>query len=224
MVRLYFLLAIGLFLWSDASFAQSPPPLTLDEPTSKSTLQILGAKFAPIPEVLYTHLPTLPKGQGLLVDTVDENSVAEKLGLQRHDILVRYGATNVQDLKHFAGMLWATPPGKPGKLHIYRAGKPQVLNCSLEQLDLPDFAKAQIKPGGPPALNLEAEALPNDKLKITFTYYAGGSSKLQTVTCQGSVEEIETQVHQISQKQQIPTQVRELLDVALQRVRLLKQR
>ena len=57
--------------------------------------------------------------------------------------------------------------------------------------------------------------LDGGKLKVVFAYYSEASSKLETVTCMGSLTEIEEQVRQ----RQLPARVQELVDVAIKQLR-----
>jgi hypothetical protein len=221
MWRLALVLALMAGLWPSSARAQQSA-LPSDTPAPKTTPvpQLLGASFTAVPEVLYAQVPALPKGKGLLIEAIAKDSVAAKIGLHRFDVVVSYGNASVQDVKQLAGLLWATPPGQKATFVILRAGKQLPINYVLKAADLP--TTAMVKPTGPPAVNLEVAPLSNDRMKITFTYYAGDSSKLQTFVCEGTLVEIEKQLK--SQKPQIPGPVQELLDVAVDRIRMMKMR
>jgi len=208
-------------LWPVTVRAQAPElPSGTPATTVPAPPELLGATLTPVPDSLYAHVPGLPKGKGLLIDTVGKDSVAEKIGLRRHDIIVNYGNKSVQDVKQLANLLWSTPPGTNSKFFIFRAGKPNSISYVLKAADLP--AASLIKPSGPPAVNLEVAPLENDRMKITFTYYAGGMSKLHSFTCEGTVDEIALQLNK--QRATFPGQVQELLDVAVERIRMMKMR
>jgi len=208
-------------LWPVAVRAQSPDlPSGTPAPAVSSPSELLGATLTEVPDVLYAHVLTLPKGKGLLIDAVGKNSVAEKIGLHRHDVIVNYGNKSVQDVKQLASLLWSTPPGTNNQFIVVRAGKTKLIPYVLKAADLP--AASLIKPSGPPAVNLEVAPLENDRMKITFTYYAGGMSKLHSFTCEGTVDEIALQLNK--QRATFPGQVQELLDVAVERIRMMKMR
>src|SRR5690349_21297971 len=83
--------------------AAGPAQAQSDSPSpTKPAATILGASFSAVPDLLYDHLPDLPKGQGLVVDAVAKDTAAERIGLQRHDILLKYQATPVQTTKDLA--------------------------------------------------------------------------------------------------------------------------
>ena len=92
-----------------------------------------------------------------------------------------------------------------------RAGKQVKLDVALHSAELvATSVKGAVKPGGPPAVAIECTFLDGGKLKVVFAYYSEASSKLETVTCMGSLTEIEEQVRQ----RQLPARVQELVDVA----------
>jgi hypothetical protein len=221
MRQLLFLLTLAVGLWPAVLGAQSSS-LPSSSPSAKPAPppELLGATFAQVPEVVYFQIPALPKNQGVLIQDVTKNSVAEKIGLRRNDIILSYGKMSVQDAKQLVGLVSATPLGQPSKFVVLRGGKSVPIQYAFKASDLP--AVSLVKPNGPPAVNLEVEPLANDRMKINFTCYAGGTSKLQTFTCEGTVEEIAKQLD--SQREQIPAPVQELLDVAVKRLRLLKSR
>jgi hypothetical protein len=200
--------------------AQAPPG---DAAVPVSSAKILGASLGPVPDVLYAQCPTLPRGQGLVVELVEDKSAADRIGLHRHDILLQYHNTPIQNTKHFAQLLHFAPPGNPGQLLILRAGKPMTLECSLQIGDLARVSKAELKPNGPPAVSLEAKPLDKGKLKVILTYFGSGSKK-ETLTCTGTPQEIEQEIRHVTRNQHIPADVRELVEVALERFRMKKVR
>lgn len=219
-MRCFTVSLLSLLVWLPAvSLAQSPP-----KQHPPATVPLLGAYFLPVPEILYQHLTELPAGQGLVVERVKAKSPAARMGLQPYDVLLRFANRPVTDVQHLAGLLWALPPGNSSKIEVIRNGKPLMLSCQVQQADLPALPKALVKPVGPPAVNVQAEPLPNGKLKLTLTYYAGNGGKLEALTCTGNLEEIETQIRQRTQQQDISPRVQELLDVALRRLRMLNLR
>ncbi len=193
---------------SDTSTAKAPP-----------APQLLGATFVPVPKTISNTIPPLHKGTGLLINAVDMDSAAAKIGLKQADVVLSYGNTSVKDVKHLANLLWSTPPGENSKFQVYRDGKTVAIPYILKASDLPTAASL-IKPSGPPAVNLEVVPLVDDKMKITFIYYAGGSAKLQTLVCEGTVNDIAGQIK--SHKSEIPGQVQDLMDVAVERLRTMK--
>lgn len=188
--------------------------------TAAASPPALGAHFTPVPEILYNHLPVLPRGQGLAVDRVADKSIAQKIGLRKHDIVLRLDTTAVRDPKHLSDLLATSTPGTPHTLHILRNGRPTSLSYTLSKDEIATAPTSATKNGEPPAVLLQAEPMTKGKLRVTLTYYAG-SSKQQSITCTGSVAEIEAEVRELSRRQQIPHGIQDLVEVALQRVRAL---
>lgn len=74
----------------------------------------------------------LPEDQpGVLVGDVVPDSPADKAGLKRGDIIVKYEGSEVANANKLPGMVAATQPGATATLDIIREGKPQVLTVTL---------------------------------------------------------------------------------------------
>jgi hypothetical protein len=122
-------------------------------------------------------------------------------------------------------LLQATTPEGKSHVLLVRAGKEMRVRVRLaapvgvNTPAPPLFPKAIIKPGGPPAVSVQAEPLESGKLQITFRFYSDGKGKLDEVTCSGSFKEIQAQVRTLGENNQIPPRIQELVDVALKRIR-----
>jgi hypothetical protein len=184
-------------------------------PPADSVMTIGGARLGPVPEVLYTHLPSLPRGQGAVVEALTRNSTLAQAGLRRYDIVLTLDGTTIHSPKHFVETLSAARPDQVHRLGLLRAGRPMTL--TLPAAEMP---KSVLKPGGPPAVAIEAQPLQGGKLKVRLVYYSQ-SGKLQQVSCSGSLSEIEQQVRQLGRQNQMPARVQDLVDVALRRIRAL---
>src|SRR6266542_2079488 len=68
----------------------------------------LGVLFCPIPDALLDHLPQLPREGGVLVTHVLPRSPADKAGLRRHDILLRYDDQKIRSGDHLARLIRAS--------------------------------------------------------------------------------------------------------------------
>jgi membrane-associated protease RseP (regulator of RpoE activity) len=188
----------------------------------------LGISFSAVPDVLYDHLrlPNLRRGHGVVVRDIAPDSPAADAGLEHNDILLSCNGTQIENSEQCVRLIQATAPEGKARLLLVRRGKEMRVRLRLATPlgttpAPPPFAKAVIKPGGPPAISLKAEALDGGKLQVTFVYYSDGKGKLDQVTCSGSFREIETQVRDMGANNQIPPRVRELVDVALKRIRTL---
>lgn len=84
-----------------------------------------------------------------------------------------------------------------------------------------DSPRAALKRVGPPAVSVEAQRLEEDRLQITFTYYAHGTGKLERVKCSGSISQIESEVRELGKQNRMSVRVQDLVEVALRRIRVL---
>ena len=57
-------------------------------------------------------------------------------------------------------------------------------------------------------------------MSVTFTYFSDSQSKLERLTCSGSLGEIEKQVRAYGSQNRMPAPVQDLVDAALERLRL----
>jgi hypothetical protein len=170
----------------------------------------------PVPEVLYSQVPQLPRGQGLVVDQIKPDTLAAKVDLQRHDVLLTYDGQPIRDADQFNKLVRAMKVDQKAPLVLMRGGKEVKLDVALNTVELTTYnLKGAIKPGGPPSVAIECTPLDGGKLQVVLAYYAEKSSKLQSVTCTGTLEEIEQQVRE----QQLPTRIQELVDLAIKRLK-----
>jgi hypothetical protein len=193
-----------------AVHGQVPEP-----PASKATI-LPGLTVARVPDVLYAQVPKLQPGQGLIVDEIAPGSMAAKVDLKRHDVLLKYDGQLIRDRDQFNKLVRATKLDHKAPLVLLRGGKEVTLDIALNTTELATLnVKGAIKPGGPPAVAIECTSLDNGKLQVVLGYYAEKSNKLQTVTCTGSLTEIEQQISE----QMLPNHIQELVDVAIKRLR-----
>jgi membrane-associated protease RseP (regulator of RpoE activity) len=196
-------------------------------PPEKS-LAVAGAQVDCVPELLYQHLKVanLKPGQGLVVQYVLPGSPAARAGLRRYDILLSFGGTTIRDSDHFLRLVEAVGAGEKVPVALVRNGaevKLQVCLALAEAASSPleaSLAKGVIKPDGPPAVSVAAESLGDGNMRVTFIY-SDGTGKLKHLTREGSLPAIEQQVRDLNASNEISAEVRELLDVALKRLRTL---
>jgi hypothetical protein len=207
MTILVLLLAGGLI----RSAAVAAPPAEVGPVT------VDGARLGPIPELLYTHLPALPRGRGVVVEHIQAGSVLGQAGLRRYDVLLACDGVAIRDGKHCSEML---SEARPHRLLLFRAGRQMTLALGQPNPEPNPVPKSVLKPGGPPAVAVEAQPLEKGKLKVSFVYYSH-TGKLERVTCSGSLNQIETEVRQLGEQRRMPARVQDLVDVALKRIRVL---
>ncbi len=90
-------------------------------------LAVLGADLVPVPDFLRYHLK-LQKGEGLLVERLDENSVLKKAGLQRGDIILSVDGKPIHSQDDFANAI----EGKDKvRLGVLAAGEKKEIEVNL---------------------------------------------------------------------------------------------
>ncbi len=206
MHRVLSLLAVGFVLGPGAGQAQDKAPSAA-----------LGLQLSAVPEVLYYQVPILPQGHGLLVVRVAPDSPAARAGVLRHDVLLSVDGRKLDKSNHLEYLIAKQAQHKVS-LKVLRAGKEMTLSLFPAVAAGP---KALLKPGGPPAVSIEAKTLEGKRLSVTFTFFANGTGKLERVTCSGSLDEIKQQVKDLGRENRMSAPVQDLADLALDRIRVL---
>jgi hypothetical protein len=175
-----------------------------------------GLHLTPTPDLIHAQFPQLETGHGLVVEKIGADVPTGLSVLRRYDILLSFDGQPLKDVDQFLRLVFAVKIERKVRLAILRAGKELTFDVKLSPGDLtPSVAKAAIKPDGPPAVAIECTVLNDGKLQMVLNYYGVSTSKLQTVTCSGSLGEIEQQVRD----RNLPNRVEELVDVAIKRLR-----
>jgi hypothetical protein len=218
--------AVLLLLALPCLRAQSPVVMPPDD-EEKGTY--LGVLITSIPEAVYAQLPELQRGQGVMVNHVLPDSPAANAGLRRYDLLLEYDGEKISDGEHFARLIRAGKPDQKVKLGVMRGGKRMMIEATLTLGPVLKIALGH-KPAGhdaepprgtaksspPPTVSVAATPLDGNRIKATIEYYQENSGRLRSVDCAGTPAEIETQL------KGLPPRVRELAQVALQRIRALE--
>jgi hypothetical protein len=191
---------------------------TNDAPRPKSLLP--GLQLAPVPEILYAQLPQLPRGQGVVVKQIGPDIPSGLSNLLRYDVLLSYDGEPLRDVDQLNRLAVTSKPDQKAPLVLLRAGKAMTYEVALNPRNPATVAKGVLKPGGPPAVAIECTFLDGGKMQIVLDYYSEMNSKLERLTCNGSLPEIEQQVRDY----QLPNRVQELVDVALKRLRMANPR
>jgi hypothetical protein len=187
----------------------------------------LGVLISPVPEALYDQLPDLPRNQGVLVTHVLPESPAADAGLRRHDLLLEYGDDKIRDCEHFARLIRDDRAGHRVRLGLLRAGRKEAVEATLAlgpvlkivqtnraaSREIAEVPRGTAKSGPPPSVSVAATPLDGGKMRVTIEYYQEGTGRLRTVTCEGTAADIASDV------QKLPARVKELADVALDRIR-----
>jgi C-terminal processing protease CtpA/Prc len=209
------LILLALVAAPGAGSAQQSGPAPIRDDTP------LGIKLAAVPDALYAHLPTLERGQGLLVETIKPGSRAAELGLKAFDIVLSVGTSPVRSGEDLHGKLSTLQPGEREVLQIVRGGKQFALTVATPAENyIP--AKSLFKPGGPPAVSIEIKPLKADGAMEVNLFYLNQANKLDRHALHGSLDEIEHQVADLARKGQMPENIRDLVSLALMRLRTKK--
>src|SRR5437899_13076399 len=150
MRRLLIPLALTIaFVTPDRALAQS-------KSTPPSRMAVPEWHLVPVPQVLYTHLPQLPRDQGLVVNKVVTGTPLERIHLQQFDILLNYDGQAPRSPEQFYRLTQTAKPEHKAPLTIVRGGKEMTLDVVLSPTAPPPAnIKGALKPGGPPSVAIE---------------------------------------------------------------------
>ena len=90
----------------------------------------------------------LDRTDGALVGDVIPNSPAEKAGIKRGDVIVRFDRHEVKTMESLPKIVGSTTPGKAVKVEIIRDGKKKVLDVTIAILKDEEIKVAQLDPMG----------------------------------------------------------------------------
>lgn len=123
-----------------------------DVSQSKQRVQgYLGVNVSPPHPALAANLNGLLKpGQGLLVDSVAENSPAMQAGVRIHDVLIAYDDQKLFAAEQFAKLANNDQPGRKVNLGLLREGKLISLEATLAKRDPADFRQWVRSPAAEP--------------------------------------------------------------------------
>jgi hypothetical protein len=99
-------------------------PFTFETPQAP----VLGIEWAPVPDVLRDQVD-LPEG-GVVVENVVKDSLAEKLGLAKHDVLVEVQGKQVSDSADVRAALDGAKPGEKVTALVVRKGAKKTLETT----------------------------------------------------------------------------------------------
>jgi hypothetical protein len=96
----------------------------------------LGVATAPPPALVRSQL-NLPRGMGLVVETVNKDSPAAAAGVQVNDILQKFDDQVLVNVQQLAVLVRSKKAGDDVKLTLLRGGKPMTLTAKLVENDVP---------------------------------------------------------------------------------------
>ncbi|MCD8140641.1 MAG: Do family serine endopeptidase [Planctomycetaceae bacterium] len=95
------------------------------------TSSYLGLETQPLTQDLAEAFG-LQSPRGALVQAVNKESPAEKAGIRRGDVVVRWGRRDIADDRQFRNLVTITTPGEPVDIEVVRNGSPLQLQVVLD--------------------------------------------------------------------------------------------
>jgi PDZ domain-containing secreted protein len=127
------LLSSAAYFWparADDDPAKNQKSAATDRNESKHAF--LGVEVESLPAALSSQSPaTFPKGQGVLVVRVRENSPAAKAGLQAYDVLMSYGNEKLHSPQELMNLLNKDTSGHDVTIAFIRGGKSKTCTVKL---------------------------------------------------------------------------------------------
>jgi C-terminal processing protease CtpA/Prc len=106
--------------------APSLGPVLASLPAPKEEMRF-GARFTRPGELLAAHL-NLEKGRGLVIEKLEKDQTAEKVGLKAYDVLVEINGKSVPtDIEQFRKLLAEIKPDTAVTLVVLRQGKSETI-------------------------------------------------------------------------------------------------
>jgi len=88
----------------------------------------------------------LKEAKGVLISEVIPDSPAEKGGLRKGDVVLKYNGQEVENTYQFRKMVGRTPVGKKVKIQVLRKGREKSLTVTIGELKEREVAAARPKP------------------------------------------------------------------------------
>jgi serine protease Do len=181
----------------------------------------LGVQIQAIDEDLASSLG-LDEAKGALVAEVTPDSPAAKAGLERGDVILKYGATPIDDLRALTTAVADTDPGTETKVTVWRGGDERSLEVAIGQMPTEDrvvaAATEQPEETGTPKLGVmlaeltpetrEQLDLPAEVKGVVITEVQPGSPAAEKGLQQGDVI-VEADRKQVSDPKMVADAVRE---------------
>ena len=128
---LLFPLAVASQLIAAPAFAQNP---SKNVTILRMVGPQLGVRLEEVDKDAVSRLK-LKEERGALVTDVLENSAAEKAGIRKDDVIVRFQGESVLTAAQLARLVREVPVGRKVDLEVIRAGAPLTLSATIEKAD-----------------------------------------------------------------------------------------
>ncbi len=76
----------------------------------------------------------LPKAEGALVSSVDEDAPAARAGIKPGDVILAWNGTPIDESASLPGLVADTPPGQAAQVRVWRNGKEQTLSVNVGEM------------------------------------------------------------------------------------------
>lgn len=108
------------------------PQVNQSAPVQVQAKGWLGVRLDQVPQALSVQLAHLiPQGQGVLVQSVDSGSAAEKAGLKPYDVLLSYNDQKLYSMEQLARLVANTKPDTPVAIQVVQQGKLKTMNATI---------------------------------------------------------------------------------------------
>jgi len=102
----------------------------------------------------------LSSTEGALISRVDPKGPAQEAGIQRGDVIVRFGDKPINEMEELPRIVAATPPGVKQPVIVLRDGKEKKLEVKIGTLqEGEEVAKAETPEKGPASFGLRVQEL-----------------------------------------------------------------
>jgi serine protease Do len=76
----------------------------------------------------------LPKAEGALVSSVDEDAPAARAGIKPGDVILAWNGTPIDESASLPGLVAETPPGQTAQVRMWRNGKERTLSVNVGKM------------------------------------------------------------------------------------------
>lgn len=185
----------------------------------------------PLPDLLVKHLGLEP-GQGIRITNIHRNSPADKVGLERDDIIIGFEGKDVDDNEQFVEDVRKAGIGTKVSLEIIHLGKRKTITLKLEGLkgdfDLkyppePQIVQSwrpgkifKLKPGDDNWMEVFRDNMPSDldvNIKKFFNEiytYKHSDGEDYTITVEGNPNDVESTITVVVGENEYKTTLKEI--------------
>lgn len=142
----------------------------------------LGVRILEVDKDVVARLK-LKEERGALVDEVLSDSAAEKAGIRKDDVIVRFQGESVLTAAQLTRLVRDVPSGRKVEIDLIRAGAPLKASATLERaewsgkgMEMPDLPHAfnfKFDEGGPGAMEMMLAPSGRGRLGITYSEIEG---------------------------------------------------